>query len=318
MTHFWEGKRVVVTGGSGFLGSHLVPAMEDSGALVFAPSSADYDLRDELDVLRMYNDAGEIDVLFHLAAMVGGIGANRRSPADFYCYNILMNALVVESAWCFQVDKLICLGSVCAYPKHLSYSFQEHHLFDGYPEETDAPYGISKRGLLVHLQAARQQYGLNGIYMMPTNLYGPGDHFDQDTSHVVPALVCKFVEAVETGANEVVMWGTGIATRDFLYVADCVEALLLAAERYDGAEPINLGSGREVRIAWVVEALKTITGFEGEIVWDHSQPDGQPRRVLNSLRALHAIGWQASTKLEDGLRWTVEWYCDHMVNRCGR
>jgi len=315
MTTFWTDKYVVVTGGAGFLGSHLVPILEEAGAVVFVPRSAGYDLRQECQVRALFETTGKVDVLFHLAATVGGIGANRARPADFYYDNTLMNTLLVEYAHRYGVGKFVGLGSVCAYPKYPDYPFREEHLWQGYPEETNAPYGISKRALLVHLQAARVQYGLNGIYLIPTNLYGPGDDFDPRTSHVIPALIRKFTEAAEREDPSVTVWGTGLASRDFLYVADCALALMLAAERYDGAEPVNLGSGQEVRIAWLAETLKRLTGFEGVIEWDSSQPDGQPRRVLNTNRALDSFGWWAMTGLEEGLEETVEWWREYSRDR---
>ena len=310
MTTFWTDKHILVTGGAGFLGSHLVPLLEAAGAQVFVPRSVEYDLRNQADVVRMYEEAGRIDILFHLAARVGGIGANQRYPADFYYDNTLMNTLICEYARRFEVGKLVAVGSVCAYPKICPYPFQEHHLFEGFPEETNAAYGISKRALLVHLQALRRQYDFNGIYLIPTNLYGPGDSFDPDTSHVIPALIRKIVKAAEFGLDEVEVWGTGRASRDFLYVEDCARALMLAAEHYDSppSGPVNLGSGQEIYIAGLVKMLCDIAGYRGRIIYNTSKPDGQPRRVLNSERARHAFGWKATTRLEDGLRRTVEWW----------
>ena len=308
MRTFWKDKRVLVTGGTGFLGSHLVPRLEAEGARVFVPRSAEFDLRDRQDVIRMFDAAGPIDILFHLAAVVGGIGANRARPADFIAHNLLMNTFVVEYARRNRVGKFIGVGTVCAYPKYSPVPFVEENLFIGYPEETNAPYGIAKRALLVKLQAYRQQHGFSGIYLIPTNLYGERDHDDPDTSHVIPALIRKVHEAQANGADSVTLWGSGRPSRDFLYAGDCAEALMLAAKRYDGPEPVNLGSGREVPIAGLFQIIRQIMGYEGRVVWDHSQPDGQPRRCLNSRRALDLLGWQATTSLEDGLRKTVGWW----------
>jgi GDP-L-fucose synthase len=309
VSSFWKRKRVVCTGGSGFLGSYLTRRLEAAGASVFIPRRCDgYDLRTEFGVRKMFEDAGQVDVLFHLAATVGGIGANRQRPADFYYDNALMNALVVEFSRRFEVGKLVCVGSVCAYPKSPGYPFREEHLWDGYPEETNAPYGVAKRALVVHLQAARRQYGFNGVYLIPTNLYGPGDSFDPDASHVIPALVRKVVEARRSDAPTVIAWGTGRASRDFLYVDDCAEALVITAERYNGSGPVNLGSGQEITIAGLLGMIMDVAGYRGGVAWDRSQPDGQPRRWLNSDRAWDAFGWRAETPLEEGLRRTIEWY----------
>lgn len=313
MVTFWTDRNVVVTGGAGFLGSHLVPLLEQAGARVLIPRSAEYDLRNSADVCRMFEAAGgvgTIHTLFHLAATVGGIGANMRYPADFVYDNLIMNALVCEYARRFEVGKLVAVGSVCAYPKFCPVPFVEENLWSGYPEETNAPYGVAKRALLVHLQALRRQYGFNGIYLIPTNLYGPGDHSHPQTSHVIPALICKIDRAQRDGVDYVEVWGTGNASRDFLYAGDCARALMLAAQRYNRGEPVNLGSGVETRIIGLVETLRRVMGFEGKITFDISQPDGQPRRVLDSARARDAFGWQAETGLEEGLKKTVEWWRD--------
>ena len=305
--NYWTDKRIVVTGGAGFLGSHLVEKLYEAGAGIFIPRSAQYDLQTELGTRAMFERAGHIDVLFHLAATVGGIGANMRYPADFLYQNTIMNSLVVEYARRFEVAKFVGVGSVCAYPKWVPTPFVEENLFEGYPEETNAPYGISKRVLLVHLQAARRQYGFQGIYLIPTNLYGPRDQFDLETSHVIPALIRKISEAKKAG-QPLTVWGTGKASRDFLYVEDAADALMLAAQRYNGIEPVNLGSGEEVTILGLVNMLADIMEFDGEVVWDGSKPDGQPRRALNSGRAYREFNWAATTRLREGLKRTVEWW----------
>jgi len=311
MGEFWKDKRILITGGGGFLGSHLTPLLRAAGACVVAPGHCDYDLTIESDVIRMFDDAGEtedIDILFHLAATVGGIGANSKSPSEFYYLNTMMNTLIVDYARRRGVSKFVAVGSVCMYPKFTPPPFREKNLWDGYPEETNAAYGTAKRGLLVHLQSMRSQYGFNGIYLIPTNLYGPRDSANLETSHVIPALIRKIDEAEQQGLDTVEVWGTGTASRDFLYVQDAAEALMLAAYRYNRADPVNLGSGQEIKILGLVELLKEVMGFDGRFVFDGSRPDGQPRRVLDTSRAWEEFGWQATTTLEDGLRQTVEWW----------
>lgn len=301
---YWEGKRVIVTGGPGFVGTHLVRKLRAAGAHGLAFGHEAVDLRNAVDVeWCLRHEKQPIDLIFHLAATVGGIGANRHRPTDFVSDNVLMSTHVANMAREVGIKKFIGIGSVCMYPKYTPCPFVEENLWDGYPEETNAPYGVAKRLHLVHLQALRQQYGFNGIMLIPTNLYGPGDKSD----HVIPDLIRKMEQARLNGTS-LACWGTGTATRDFLYVEDAVDALMLAAEHYDEPEPVNLGSGQEISIAGLVELLKRITGYHGEVWWDASQPGGQPRRVLNSSRAKRAFGWQATTKLEDGLRATVDWW----------
>ena len=303
---YWETRRVIVTGGAGFLGRHLVAALQAEGAVVFVPRSRNYDLRTRAGVYHMFEDVGRPDFLFHLAATVGGIGANMETPADFLFQNTIMNTLVMEQARIVNVGKIVAVGSVCSYPKWCPTPFVEDNLWNGYPEETNAPYGESKRALLVHLQAMRRQYGINGVYLIPTNLYGIGDNVDPATSHVIPALILRMLDAQRKG-EPLTVWGTGNASRDFLYVSDCAQALMLAAEWYNSSEPVNLGSGQETTIAALVQMLVDITGYDGEIIWDKSRPDGQPRRVLNTNRAWHEFGWKAGTDLRDGLAKTVAW-----------
>jgi GDP-L-fucose synthase len=308
---FWADKRVLVTGGKGFLGSAVVRRLESSGAKeVVSLGSEDYDLMRQVDVESMFEDHRP-DIVFNLAARVGGIGANMARPAELYLSNLLIGTYVLEEARVRKTPKTILVGTICAYPKFTPVPFKEESLWDGYPEETNAPYGIAKKALLVHSQANRSQYGQSSIYLLPVNLYGPGDKFNPAVSHVIPALIKKCVEAKERGEREIVAWGSGTATREFLYVEDAAEGLVLAAERYDGAEPVNLGSGREISIRELTELIVELTGFEGSLRWDTSKPDGQPRRRLDTSRAEASFGFTASTPLREGLAATISWYISH-------
>lgn len=304
-------KRILLTGGSGFLGEQVRTRLEAGGAAdVFVPRRARYDLTDAAAVARAYDDARP-DTVVHLAAEVGGIGANRDNPGRFFYANMAMGLHLIEEARRRGAEKFVQVGTVCSYPKHTPVPFTEDELWNGYPEETNAPYGIAKKALLVMLQAYREQYGLQSAYLMPVNLYGPGDSFDLESSHVIPALVRKCEEARVAGRDEVVCWGTGSASREFLYVDDCADAIVAAAQRHDGPEPINIGAAREITIRELTETIARLTGFEGEIVWDTTKPDGQPRRSLDTSRARELLGFTASTDFEDGLRRTIEWYREH-------
>ena len=302
--------RTLVTGGAGFLGTHLVERLRVDGLNPFVPRSADYDLTREEDVGRLFTDARP-ELVFHLAAEVGGIGANRANPGRYWYANLIMGTHVLEQSRIHAVDKLVLLGTICSYPKFTPVPFQEDDLWNGYPEETNAPYGVAKKALLVGARAYRAQYGLNTVYLMSTNLYGPGDNFDLETSHVIPALIRKMLEANERGEEEIVLWGDGTPTRDSLYVEDCADALRLAAERYDGEEPINLGTGGEPTIRDLAELVAETTGFKGQIVWDTSMPNGQPRRRLDTTRAKELLGWEAQTPLHEGIERTVAWFRSH-------
>jgi len=295
--------RTLVTGGSGFLGSHVVERLELAGHDVVVARSAEYDLTSADDAARLLADTGP-ELVVHLAAVAGGIGANRAEPGRFWYANLLMGAHVLEQSRLAGVRKLVLLGTICSYPKFTPVPFREEDLWNGYPEETNAPYGIAKKAHLVGAQAYREQYGLDSIYLLPVNLYGPRDNFDLETSHVIPALIRKMVES----PDEVVLWGDGSPTREFLYVEDCAEAIALAAERYDGAEPVNVGSGEEISIHDLAELVAELTGFDGEIVWDSSKPNGQPRRRLDTSRAEALFGFRARTGLREGIEHTVAWY----------
>jgi GDP-L-fucose synthase len=301
-------KRICVTGGLGFLGSHLIDRLKARGCKnVFIADRDKYDLTKEAEIVRMYEEI-KPDIVIHLAAVVGGIGANREHPGSFYYLNMVMGAMLIEQARLHKIEKFVALGTICAYPKFTPVPFKETDLWLGYPEETNAPYGLAKKMMMVQLQAYRQEYDFHGIYLLPVNLYGPRDNFDDRSSHVIPALIKKCVEAKEAGADSIEVWGTGKATREFFYVEDAAEAIALAAERYDGTEPVNLGAGFEISIKDLVELIAKLTGFTGKIVWDSSKPDGQPRRCLDTSRAKEYFGFQAHTNFEEGLKKTIEWY----------
>lgn len=306
---FWEGKKILLTGGNGFLGKHLKRKLSEErmvpAAHIRVPDEKECDLRIWENCRKAVNG---IDLVIHLAAKVGGIGFNQKYPGELFYDNAIMSIQLMEAARLEGVEKYVALGTVCAYPKFTPVPFRESDLWNGYPEETNAPYGIAKKIQLVQSQSYRQQYGFNSIFLLPVNLYGPGDNFDPGSSHVIPALIKKFVEAQSNGEQEVAVWGTGSASREFLYVEDAAEAILLAAERYNGQDPVNLGAGREIKIKDLVLLIKDMTGYGGEVVWDRSKPDGQPRRMLDTSRAAEGFGFKSMTGFEEGLKCTIAWY----------
>jgi GDP-L-fucose synthase len=305
---FWADQSVIVTGGAGFLGSYVVEKLRERGAgSVFVVRSKDYDLRREEAVRRLFADV-KATMVIHMAAVVGGIGANRAHPGQFFYDNLMMGASLMEQARQAGIAKFVAIGTICAYPKFTPIPFREEDLWNGYPEETNAPYGLAKKMLLVQGQAYRQEYGFNSIYLLPVNLYGPGDNFDPASSHVIPALIKKCLDAVQQGSPAIEVWGDGSPTREFLYVRDAAEGIVLAAERYNGSEPVNLGSGYEISIRDLVALIAELTGFKGEIRYDPTRPNGQPRRQLDVSRARDWFGFQATTSFRDGLRETIEWY----------
>ena len=307
-SNFWTTRKVCLTGGSGFLGSFVTEKLRQRGVKeIFIPRIEQYDLVNPQDVERMLDDSRP-DVIIHLAAHVGGIGANRLHPAEFFYDNLMMGTQLMHQAWKRGTEKYTAIGTVCAYPKFTPVPFKEEKLWDGYPEETNAPYGLAKKMQLVQAQAYRQQYGFNAIFLLPVNLYGPRDNFDLETSHVIPALIRKFIEAQESGVAEVEVWGDGSPTREFLYVEDAAEGILLATEHYNGAEPVNLGSGAEISIKKLAELIQRLTGYQGKLVWNTSKPNGQPRRALDTTRAEKYFGFKAAVTFEDGLRRTIDWY----------
>jgi len=308
---YWKGKRVVVTGGAGFLGTFLVEKLRRRARVeVFVPHIEEYDLRDLSVIRSMLSDVAP-DVVIHLAARVGGIGANLAHPAEFFYDNLMMSVPLLHESWRSGVGKFVALGTVCAYPKFTPVPFKEEDLWNGYPEETNAPYGLAKKMLLVQSQAYRQQYGFNSIFLLPVNMYGPGDNFDPESSHVIPALIRKFLEARDSGERTVPVWGTGQPTREFLYVEDAAEGIVLATERYDRSEPVNLGSGMEISIMDLALLIAKVIGYDGDVVCDTSKPDGQPRRCLDASKAQRFFGFKAATRFEDGLRRTIAWYEAH-------
>ncbi|MFA5771254.1 MAG: GDP-L-fucose synthase [Thermoplasmata archaeon] len=305
---FWSGKSVLVTGGAGFLGKRVVENLQKLGCKnIFVPRSKDWDLRREEIAEELFR-RNKFDLVIHLAAVVGGIGANSENPGKFFYDNIMMGVLMMEKARLADVKKFVALGTICAYPKFTPVPFKEGDLWNGYPEETNAPYGLAKKMLLVQAQAYRQQYGFNAVYLLPVNLYGPGDNFDPRSSHVIPALIKKCIDARESNADEIIVWGDGSATREFIYVEDAAKGIVLAAEKYNKPEPVNLGSGFEISIKDLVSTIVQETVFKGRIVWDRTKPNGQPRRCLNTSRAFKEFGFKAETNFRTGLKKTIEWY----------
>ncbi len=303
-----KNKTIIVTGGAGFLGKYVVKKLEETGCSnIFVPKIEEYDLRNLDDIVKIYKLA-KADIVIHLAAVVGGIGANRENPGSYFYDNLIMGIQLIEEARKSSIEKFVAIGTICAYPKFTPVPFKEEDLWNGYPEETNAPYGLAKKMLLVQSQAYRQQYGFNSIFLLPVNLYGPNDNFDPKSSHVIPALIKKFYEAKINNDPEVIVWGTGNATREFFYVEDCAEAIVLATEKYDKSDPVNIGAGFEISIKDLANLISEIVGFEGKIGWDTSKPDGQPRRCLDTLRAEKKFGFKAKTDFRKGLEETIEWY----------
>ena len=305
---FWKNKNVTVTGGSGFLGSYVVKKLEERGCRnIFVPRSKDYDLVYYQACEKVYEDSRP-DIVIHLAAKVGGIGANRENPGKFFYENLMMGVQMMDLGRRAGIEKFVAIGTICAYPKFTPVPFKEEDLWNGYPEETNAPYGLAKKMLLVQSQAYRQQYGFNAIYLLPVNLYGPGDNFDPKSSHVIPALIKKCLDAIANKSKEITVWGSGKPTREFLYMEDAAEGILLASEKYNKPDPVNLGAGFEISIKDLVSLIAKLTDFKGRVLWDHSMPDGQPKRMLDTSRAEKEFGFKASVGFEEGLRKTVDWY----------
>lgn len=310
-------KRICVTGGAGFLGTHLIRRLKEHGAReIFIPQYPEYDLVREADIIRMI-DTAKPDIIIHLAAKVGGIGANREKPGEFFYDNLMMGVQLIHQAWLKGVEKFVAIGTICAYPKYTPIPFKEEDLWNGYPEETNAPYGLAKKMLLVQSQSYREQYGYNSIFLLPVNLYGPGDNFNPASSHVIPALIRKYLEAQEQGASEIVAWGDGSPTREFIYVEDAAEGIALATQKYNSSEPVNIGSSFEISIKDLTETIARLTGFNGSIRWDTTKPNGQPRRKLDTTRAREAFGFEAKTDFEEGLKRTIAWYANERANGRG-
>ena len=310
-------KRICVTGGAGFLGTHLIRRLKEHGAReIFVPQYPEYDLVREADIIRMI-DTAKPDVIIHLAAKVGGIGANREKPGEFFYDNLMMGVQLIHQSWLKGIEKFVAIGTICAYPKYTPIPFKEEDLWNGYPEETNAPYGLAKKMLLVQSQAYREQYGYNSIFLLPVNLYGPGDNFNPASSHVIPALIRKYLEAKEQGADEIIAWGDGSPTREFIYVEDAAEGIALATQNYNSSEPVNIGSSFEISIKDLTETIARLTGFNGTIRWDTTKPNGQPRRKLDTTRAREAFGFAAKTDFEEGLKCTIAWYANERANGRG-
>jgi GDP-L-fucose synthase len=308
MSDFFKDRRIVVTGGAGFLGGYIIEGLQKRGCKnILVPKIEDYNLINLPDVIRMYDDM-KPDIVIHLAAVVGGIGANRQHPGKFFYENLMMGVQLIEQARLRNLGKLVAIGTVCAYPKFTPVPFKEDDLWNGYPEETNAPYGLAKKMLLVQSQSYRTEYGFNSIFLVPVNLYGPGDNFNPDSSHVIPALIKKCVEAIDAGDDHIVCWGTGKVSREFIYVGDAAEGILLATERYNGPQPVNIGAGFEITIKDLVEKIVKLTGFKGQIRWDSSKPDGQPRRWLDVSRAKQLFGFEAQMTFDKGLKRTIDWF----------
>jgi GDP-L-fucose synthase len=307
-SNYWINRRVIVTGGAGFLGSYVIKRLRDAGcSSVTVPRSGEYDLRDSAAIRQLYKEVNP-DIVIHLAAVVGGIGANRDNPGKYFYDNLMMGVSLIEEARQANIEKFVALGTICSYPKFTPVPFREEDLWNGYPEETNAPYGLAKKMMLVQSQSYREQYDFNSIFLLPVNLFGPRDNFDLHSSHVIPALIRKCVDAIDRGDSHIEVWGTGKATREFLYADDCARGILLAAERYNSSEPVNLGAGFEISILELANLIARLTGFGGEFIWDTSKPDGQPRRCLDTSRAKEAFGFTAAVSFEEGLQNTIDWY----------